>query len=68
MPKIKIEFDLSNPDDVIDHKIYLDAKDNYVKLWELKHNFWRKFKYEPTSGQKVLDELEKELEDFISHE
>lgn len=68
MPTVKYEFDLSNPDDVREHKIYCNAMENYLLLWQLYNNFWRKFKYEPTTADKVLEALQKELEEFKSYD
>lgn len=51
-------------------KILMAASDNYILLWELKRNFWRKWKHAEGSEEyfkgvyEVLDALKEELKEF----
>lgn len=52
-------------EDKIEANILMKASDYYNILFELKYNFWRKWKHEkPKNPQEVLDELDKALIDF----
>lgn len=57
-------------EDEFEAKILVSASDNYNMLWELKMNFHRRFKNVENSSDfhkgmyHVLDELQKEIEDF----
>jgi len=46
--KAILKFDLDNPDDRMDHMRCLKASNMADFLWELKHNFWRKWKHDET--------------------
>ena len=46
MSKATIEYDLSNADDVMEMKQSLHASAMAMFIWELKHNFWRKWKHD----------------------
>jgi hypothetical protein len=46
MSKATIEYDLSNADDVMEMKQSMKANDMAMFIWELKHNFWRKWKHD----------------------
>jgi len=46
--KAILEFDLDNEDDKISHKECIKASDMAGFIWELKHNFWRKWKHDET--------------------
>ena len=46
MSKATIEYDLSNADDVMEMKQSMQASAMTMFIWELKHNFWRKWKHD----------------------
>ena len=46
MSKATIEYDLSNADDVMEMKQSMQASAMAMFIWELKHNFWRKWKHD----------------------
>ena len=56
--------------DEVEAKIFMNAKENYLILWKLYHNFWRRFENVSESEdyhkgiELVLDELAKEIKDF----
>jgi hypothetical protein len=41
-----LEYDLNNIDDQIEMKRAMKATDMALFIWELKHNFWRKWKHD----------------------
>lgn len=59
------KFSIKTKDPELAKKL-LEAEKMYNILFDLKHNFWRKWKYaeKDINGNNVLDELEKKLEDF----
>ena len=46
MSKATIKYDLSNSEDVIEFKQSMKANDMAMFIWELKNNFWRKWKHD----------------------
>jgi hypothetical protein len=44
----KIEFNLENQEDYQAHLRCLKASDMAGFIWELQHNFWRKWKHDET--------------------
>jgi hypothetical protein len=46
MSKATIKYDLSNADDVMEMKQSMQASAMAMFIWELKHNFWRKWKHD----------------------
>jgi hypothetical protein len=46
--KAILKFDLDNPEDKIDHLRCVHSTDMAMFIWELKHNFWRKWKHDET--------------------
>lgn len=44
--KATIEYDLSAADDVMAMKQSMKSSDMAIFIWELKHNFWRKWKHD----------------------
>ena len=46
MSKAIIKYDLSNSEDVIEFKQSMQANDMSMFIWELKNNFWRKWKHD----------------------
>jgi len=43
--KATLTFDLDNPDDVKAHLKCIQAENMAHFIWELRHNFWRKWKH-----------------------
>lgn len=41
-----LEYDLNNIDDVMAMNKAMKATDMALFIWELKHNFWRKWKHD----------------------
>ena len=46
--KAILEFDLENPEDRMSHLRCVKSLDMACFIWELKHNFWRKWKHDET--------------------
>ena len=46
--KAILEFDLDNVDDAMNHLRCIHSTDMAMFIWELKHNFWRKWKHDET--------------------
>ena len=44
--KATIEFNLDEMDDVHRHHVCVNASKMACFIWELKHNFWRKWKHD----------------------
>ncbi len=62
MSKATIEYDLSNADDVMEMKQSMQSSAMATFIWELKHNFWRKWKHDDSdfnleTYRKALNEL-----------
>ena len=60
--KAILEFDLDNPDDLMNYKRCVNVTEMACFIWELKHNFWRKWKHDDSDFNletfiKSLDEL-----------
>ena len=63
--KATIEFNLDEPGDVHKHRECINAGKMACFIWELKHNFWRKWKYDDVdfnldTYKEALHELMKE--------
>jgi hypothetical protein len=46
--KAILKFDLENPEDRMSHLRCVKSSDMACFIWELKHNFWRKWKHDET--------------------
>jgi len=46
--KATLEFDFTQPEDRMDHKRCIRSSDMAMFIWELKNNFWRKWKHDET--------------------
>ena len=57
--KAILEFDLDKPEDKIDHMRCIHSSDMASFIWELQHNFWRKWKYDDSDFN--LDTYREEL-------
>jgi len=58
-----LKFDLNDEDDKISHKECIKAPDMAQFIWELKHNFWRKWKHDETDF--TLDNYKEALCDLM---
>ena len=63
--KAILEFDLDNADDHMNHRRCVKATEMACFIWQLKHNFWRKWKDDDTdfnldNYKDALDELMQE--------
>jgi hypothetical protein len=47
--KAILEFDLENPEDRMSHLRCVKSLDMACFIWELKHNFWRKWKHDESN-------------------
>jgi hypothetical protein len=61
--KAILKFDLDNIDDEKDHMRCIKAPDMVSFIWELKHNFWRKWKHDDTDF--TLDNYKEALCDLL---
>ena len=61
--KAILKFDLNDEDDKISHKECVKASDMAGFIWELKHNFWRKWKHDETDFN--LDNYKEALADLM---
>ena len=61
--KAILKFDLDNQEDRISYKIYNKSEDLANFVWELKHNFWRKWKHDETDF--TLDNYKEALCDLM---
>ena len=60
--KAILEFDLDEPEDHMNHTRCLQAQEMALFIWELQHNFWRKWKHDESkftleAYQEALAEL-----------
>ena len=70
--KVTFEFD-DEAEDIETQFALFHASRNYSILWELKHNFWRKWKHLPEGSteeyargiDEVIERLKEYLEEFI---
>ena len=62
--KASLEFDLNDADDKLNHLRCIHSTDMAVFIWELKHNFWRKWKHDETDFN--LDNYKDELSDLMN--
>ena len=65
MSKVLIKYDLSNEDDEMELKRAMKSNDMAMFIWELQHNFWRKWKHEDEDFnlETYKEELSELLED-----
>jgi len=62
--KAILEFDLDNIEDKMDHLRCVHATDMAGFIWELKHNFWRKWKHNESDF--TLDNYKEALCDLMN--
>ena len=65
--KAILEFDLDNPEDRKEHMRCMKSSDMASFIWELKHNFWRKWKHDDSDFNldNYKDALWDLLQDYI---
>jgi hypothetical protein len=61
--KAILEFDLDNPEDRKEHMRCMKSSDMASFIWELKHNFWRKWKHDDSDFN--LDNYKDALWDLL---
>jgi len=61
--KAILKFDLDNIEDEKDHMRCMKSSDMACFIWELKHNFWRKWKHDDTDF--TLDNYMEALHDLM---
>jgi len=68
MAKATLEFDLTDPDDVDEHKRMLKSLDIVLFLWEFDNYLRGKLKHGdlPEGGYKALDEAREEFYDLMN--
>jgi len=59
-----LKFNLDNEDDRIAHKQCMEAADMAQFIWELKVNFWRKWKHDETDF--TLENYREDLNDLLN--
>jgi len=47
--KATLKFDLEDDDDRVNHMRCIKSTDMAMFIWQLKHNFWRKWKHDETN-------------------
>jgi len=62
--KAKLEFDLNDEDDRMEHIRCVHSTGMALFIWELKHNFWRKWKHDETDFN--LDNYKEALSDLMN--
>jgi murein L,D-transpeptidase YafK len=61
--KAILEFNLEDPEDTLAYAKCLKASDMASFIWELQHNFWRKWKHDETDF--TLDRYKEALWDLM---
>ena len=62
MAKVKVIFDLNDPDDVMSHRRFMQSTDMALAMWEFKNKLWRMLKHVPDD---MPDEEYKAKTEFI---
>jgi hypothetical protein len=63
MPKVTIEFDLNDPEDILKYKRYYHAEGAIYALWEIQVNGFRRWKH---SGQQpTMDDMNQNINHII---
>ena len=62
--KAILEFDLNDPEDSEKHLRCVNSSNMASFIWELKHNFWRKWKHDETNFN--LDTYRESLSDLLN--
>lgn len=66
MAKVKVIFDLNEPDDIISHKRFMQSTDMALAMWEFKTNLWSKLKHSPdTMSDEVYNTIEEIQKEFF---
>ena len=64
--KAKLEFDLDNPDDKMEHMRCIKATDMALMLWDIKQKIRRKLKYNEDLSEDELHQWEVMQDEFHS--
>jgi hypothetical protein len=64
--KAKLEFDLDNPDDKMEHMRCIKATDMALMLWDIKQKIRRKLKYNEDLSEDELHQWEVMQDEFYS--
>jgi hypothetical protein len=63
MPKVTIEFDLNDPEDILKYKRYFHAEGAIYALWEIQVNGFRRWKH--SEQQPTMDDMNQNINDII---
>ena len=65
MAKVKIIFDLNDPDDIMTHRRFMQSTDMALALWGFKNKLWRMLKHVPDTMSddeyKAIQNIQKEF-------
>jgi hypothetical protein len=65
MAKVKIIFDLNDPDDIMTHRRFMQSTDMALALWGFKNSLWRMLKHVPDTMSddeyKAIQNIQKEF-------
>jgi len=64
--KAKLEFDLDNPDDKMEHMRCIKATDMALMFWDIKQKIRRKLKYNEDLSEDELHQWEVMQDEFYS--
>lgn len=65
MAKVKVIFDLNDPDDIMVHRRFMQSTDLALAMWSFKNSLWRKLKHVPDDmpdeEYKAIQSIQKEF-------
>jgi hypothetical protein len=65
MAKVKVIFDLNDPDDIMTHRRFMQSTDMALALWSFKNSLWRMLKHVPDTMSddeyKAIQNIQKEF-------
>ena len=69
MAKVKVIFDLNDPDDVMSHRRFMLSTDMALAMWEFKNKLWRMLKHVPDDmpdeEYKAIQNIQKEFLEIL---
>jgi hypothetical protein len=69
MAKVKVIFDLNDPDDIMTHRRFMQSTDMALAMWEFKNSLWRKLKHVPDDmpdeEYKAIQSIQKEFFEIL---
>ena len=69
MAKVKIIFDLNDPDDIMPHRRFMQSTDMALALCSFKNSLWRKLKHVPDDmpdeEYKAIQSIQKEFFEIL---